>query len=126
MRTNNLNVSLRGSVTNENVKALLAESQAMILLTQCYEGFPVSIVEAFSVGTPVICTDMGNVGDIVCNEINGFRINSFKDLSDIIYGITDIDIHESTYRSYMKNYSEEENYNLLSNIYEKMGKIVKK
>ena len=41
---NKINVELRGFVSNEDVREILANSKALILPTRLYEGFPMSIV----------------------------------------------------------------------------------
>ena len=35
-----------------------------------------SIVEAFSVGTPVLCSALGNAGAVVENGITGYKFNA--------------------------------------------------
>ena len=60
LERNKVNIIFRGLVSNKEARELIAVSRALILPTQWYEGFPMTIVEAFSVGTPVICSDLGN------------------------------------------------------------------
>lgn len=64
IRENDVNIEMRGFVPNNEALKIIANSKALVLPTQWYEGFPMSIVEAFSVGTPVICSDLGNAGRI--------------------------------------------------------------
>ena len=40
-----------------------------------YDGFPLSILEAFSYNIPVICTDKTGIKDYIINEKNGYIIN---------------------------------------------------
>lgn len=110
-------VSKRGSVQNAEVKKLMAESEALILPTQWYEGFPMSIVEAFSVGTPVICSDLGNAGSIVEEDVTGwkFKADSPEDLVRAVQKTTDI--RESVKRVYKQKYTSAENYRELVGIY---------
>ena len=56
---------MKGFVSNIEARKLIAISRALILPTRWYEGFPMSIVEAFSVGTPVLCSALGNAGAVV-------------------------------------------------------------
>ena len=70
-RENDVNIEMRGFVPNNEALKLIANSKALVLPTQWYEGFPMSIVEAFSVGTPVICSDLGNAGSVVEEGITG-------------------------------------------------------
>jgi len=46
-----------------------------ITLTES-EGLPVSLMEACSVGLPIIATNVGGIGEIVENEKNGFLLSS--------------------------------------------------
>nr|WP_296959524.1 glycosyltransferase family 4 protein [uncultured Mediterraneibacter sp.] len=114
---NGLNVELRGFVPNEETRKLIAYSRGLILPTQWYEGFPMSIVEAFSVGTPVICSDLGNAGSIVSEGITGrkFEVNSSYDLIGAVNrckGLVRITLND-----YIDKYTEETNYKIIRNIY---------
>lgn len=75
-------VEMKGFIANDEVKKLIARSMALILPTQWYEGFPMSIIEAFSVGTPVIGSNIGNVGNLIKDGITGyiFQHNSSEEL----------------------------------------------
>lgn len=43
----------------------LRQARGMIFPTDLYEGFPMTIIEAFAAGTPVICSDIGNGADLI-------------------------------------------------------------
>lgn len=62
VKSNVVNIEMRGFVPNQDAIKIISNSKALILPTQWYEGFPMSIVESFSVGTPVICSELGNSG----------------------------------------------------------------
>ena len=111
------NVQMRGFTPNAEVRRLMAQSRALILPTRCYEGFPVSIVEAFSVGTPVLCSDLGNAGSIVTEGVTGrkFRPDSPEDLARAVG--TSGGMCESTYAQYLSGYTAERNYETLEAIY---------
>lgn len=114
---NKLNVKMLGFVPNTETRKLIANSKALILPTQWYEGFPMSMVEAFSVGTPVICSDLGNSGNLIENNINGykFRLNSINNLVEIVQRYDGPYI--STLEMYKNKYLEEINYRILIKIY---------
>lgn len=112
------NVELRGFVENKIVKQMIGESKALILPTQWYEGFPMTIVESYSVGTPVIASDLGNAGSLVEEGKGGlkFQADSPKSLCEALKKA------KRTFRgmdeSVINRYSEENNYEQLRNIYE--------
>lgn len=111
-------VDLMGFVENKAVKRLIANSKALILPTQWYEGFPMTIVEAYSVGTPVIGSNFGNVGNIIQQNVTGWKFNSKnpEELATLIKNITAINSNVIKLM-YEKKYSSKENYSLLNTIY---------
>lgn len=124
IETNRLtSVKMQGFVENQAVKKIIAASKALILPTQWYEGFPMSILEAFSVGTPVIGSDIGNVGNIVINGVNGYKFcyNSSRDLAEKILAFQEIE-PEKIMEYSRERYSAEANYKILKRIYDRVTK----
>lgn len=117
IQANAINAKMLGFVPNNEARKLIAKSKALILPTQWYEGFPMSIVEAYSVGTPVICSDLGNPGILVDNGITGskFKANSVDGLITAIKEKKDM--HKSILLNYDNLYTQETNYNKLVKIY---------
>lgn len=114
---NKVNIELKGFVQNQETRKIIAHSKALILPTQWYEGFPMSIVEAFSVGTPVICSDLGNAGSVIEEGKTGvkFKVNSSYSLIEAVNkckGLT-----TSTLNVYKDKFTEENNYKIIRNIY---------
>ena len=112
-----LNAEMRGFVNNERVKRLIADSQALILPTLWYEGFPMTILEAYSVGVPVICSDLGNAGAVIEEGITGwkFKAANAEDLAKKVLGWSDI--RDSVRDVYKKKYTADANYEELLSIY---------
>ncbi|MBE5871764.1 MAG: glycosyltransferase family 4 protein [Lachnospiraceae bacterium] len=117
------NVRFWGKVENDKVKELLAQSLAMIHPTQLYEGFPMTIAESLACGTPVIGSDLGNVGNLVKDGVTGlrFRHDSSKDLYDKIHALTDMT--ESSVQVYREHYTQRANYERLMKIYREICKV---
>lgn len=111
------NIRMLGFVPNETAVEMIAESKATILPTQCYEGFPMVLVESFSCGTPVIGSKIGNVGSIIQEGINGVRIvqTDVQSIIDAVNGLQDL--CTSTYEIGKELYSPETNYKKLITIY---------
>lgn len=117
VRQNQVNIELRGFVPNIETRKLIANSKALVLPTQLYEGFPMSIVEAFSVGTPVICSDLGNAGSIVVEGVTGCKFCS-DSAEAIINAVRRCDgMCESTMREFDNKYSDVRNYEMIKHIY---------
>ncbi len=111
-------VQLLGQVPNDEVKRLIGESMAMIHPTQLYEGFPMTIAESYSMGTPIIASDIGNVGSLVIEGVTGvkFKSNSVVDMAKAVERFMDNPVELPP--EYLTMYSEDNNYNMLKNIYE--------
>ena len=127
VKSNKLNVEFKGFVPNAEVLKIVANSKALVLPTQWYEGFPMSIVEAFSVGTPVICSDLGNAGSIVDDGINGikFQYNSSKDIVAAINRFQKMDekkIEENARLKSNEKFDSDINYKIIENIYNSVKK----
>lgn len=115
--TKNLNVKMKGFVSNEETMRLIGTSKALILPTLWYEGFPVSILEAYSVGTPVICSNLGNAGAIVEENVTGWKFSpgNAKELALKVINWSNICITVKTV--YDEKYTKRENYLQLNNVY---------
>lgn len=122
-------VTFLGKIEHDQVIRHMSESLASILPTRWYEGFPMTIAESLSLGTPIIGSDMGNVGNLIVEGVNGYKIKVDGDMVDnIIDAIsrcvkTQIhvnDIYQSSYDIYVNNYTEEKNYQELMEIYSKI------
>jgi len=58
-------VTMLGQLSHDEVLEKMKNALAVCLPTQWYEGFPVVIAESFACGTPVIGSNIGNVGALV-------------------------------------------------------------
>lgn len=120
IKENVVNIEMCGFVPNDETLKIIANSKALVLPTQCYEGFPMSIVEAFSVGTPVICSDLGNAGSVVEEGITGykFRYDSIESIMSAIDKMREKPLNkEKIKKIYEIKYSENANYKILNDIY---------
>ena len=79
------NVVLKGAVSGGELKALMGRAKGVIVPSLWYEGFPMVIAEAYSVKTPVIGSDAGNVGRLV-GEYGGrtFETGNVKALAEAV------------------------------------------
>ena len=121
------NIELAGRVSHEEVLERMTQAWALVLPTQVYEGFPMTVVEAFSRGTPVIGTDIGNTGSLVKDGGNGllFAPGSSQSLSEALMDCLQVDaarMGQRAYNEYVNHYSEDENYRNLTEIYSRVLK----
>ena len=53
----------------------------MHFLSSTHEGMPISVIEAMSIGLPIICTPAGGLVDMVIPPKNGFIASNFTTAS---------------------------------------------
>lgn len=119
------NVDLVGRLTREETVKLISQSRFLILPSVVYENFPMTIVEAFACGVPVITSNLGAMGEIVEDGQTGllFTPNDPKSLAQKIEWAWDnLDDMEqmgtSAYQEYMEKYTGQRNHELLMDIYD--------
>lgn len=82
----NANITYLGMLTEEKVNTELSMTQALIVSSICYEGMPMTILEAFSNKTPVIAANLGAMSTMVEHNKNGlhFEDSNAADLKEKI------------------------------------------
>lgn len=118
------NIKLLGFIKREEAFEIIKKAKAVIMASQCYEGFPMTIVESFSLGVPVIAGNVGNLGSIITHNENGvlFKYDDKGDLKEKVKMlINDKDINEKisegAFKTFIENYDDKINYRYLDNIY---------
>ena len=116
------NIEILGQLGHEQVLKLMAKSKALVFPTQWYEGQPMTILESYAVGTPVIGTRIGNVADMVEDGVTGWLVQS--DLADIrnVIGKLDGQMSEKCYQRYQDRYSSHSAYKNFVEIWERIQK----
>jgi len=79
------NVRFLGSLAGDQVRNAMAEAQALIMPSVWYEGFPMTLVEAFSASTPVIASRLGSLAELVKEGVTGltFEPGNAENLSKV-------------------------------------------
>ena len=67
------NVTLLGFQEREQVLEWMKRAAVLIVPSEWYEGFPMTVVEAMGCGTPVVASDLGSLHEVVVEEVNGMR-----------------------------------------------------
>ncbi len=64
------------------IKTILGKARFMVIPSEWYENNPLSVIEAFALGTPVLGADIGGIPELI-NENNGmlFKSGDEKDLN---------------------------------------------
>jgi glycosyltransferase involved in cell wall biosynthesis len=117
-------VTFLGQLSGECVREEMAQARLLILPSQCYEGFPMVIAEAFAFGTPVAVSDIGALPTIVQEGVNGlvFKVSDPQALLDVVRAAwgnpAELErLGRGARDSFEQHYSEEGNYQMLLEIY---------
>lgn len=112
-------VTMCGFVPNDKLRAILPHATALVLPTQWYEGFPVTIAEAYAAGIPVLGSAIGNVGALV-RTYGGITFDQSSPEA-LAAAVQECLAHPPALRrdAMAPLLSAEANYRLLAEIYEK-------
>lgn len=102
----------------------LRKAKALIFTSEWYEGFPMTLIESFSCGTPVICSDIGNGADII-KKTNAGIIYKTSNIISLQNAVGQIEckfdeISHNAKTAYKDCFTPQSNYKVLKRIYEKV------
>jgi glycosyltransferase involved in cell wall biosynthesis len=119
------NIIFHGHVDHDQSVAAMKKARFVILPSDCYENFPLTIAEAFSCGRPVICSRLGAMQEIVEDGRTGlhFTPGDPQDLAEKVeWAWMRPELTESMGKQaraeYESKYTAERNYQMLMAIYE--------
>lgn len=113
-----------GVLPNPQTIGVIQGARFLVFPSEWYENFPVTIAEAFACETPVICSALGSMKEIVTAGITGlhFRAGDPVSLAENAAQAWDNpvrmrDLGNAARREYLAHYTAEQNYLQLMGIY---------
>jgi len=120
------NVDFLGSVPRQDALTLMKGARLLVFPSECYEGFSMTLAEAFACGVPVVASRLGATAEIVEEGQTGllFHPGDAVDLAATVQWAVDHPtalqrIGANARHVYEAKYTPERNYSLLSDIYQK-------
>ena len=117
------NVTWLGRMSRDQVLTQMQHARALILPSIWYENFPVSIVEAYATGLPVVVSNAGALPELVDEGNTGFVFRS-GDADALAAKVSELEalpnpliMRQQSRARYEFAYSEDKNYLLLAEIY---------
>jgi glycosyltransferase involved in cell wall biosynthesis len=100
----------------------LKKSRALIVPSLTYEGQPMTILEAFSTGTPVLAANTKNLDTLIDDGKNGFLFDATStvamlEIVDVFDNIDTTSMYAYARKTYEEKFSPESNYHQLMGIY---------
>ncbi len=79
-------VTFAGYVSGERLHQLIGEAKALVLPSEWYENAPISILEAYALGVPVIGADIGGIPEMIIESETGMvsRTGDIDDLARVL------------------------------------------
>lgn len=124
----NPNIEYLGELDKPAVIDAMSKCTALIFPSTWFEGMPMTILEAFSLGTPVIASNIGAMQTIIENGFNGlhFNVGDSNALSQAVRYWAKMDerdkekFGENAYQTFCQKYSRSRNEAQLVTIYESL------
>lgn len=117
-------VDVLGKQPSGEVSRLMSEAQILVMPSECYEGLPMVIIEAFSQGIPVLASRLGAMKELIVEGKTGmlFEAGNGNDLAEKASWMLE---HKeeckrmggNARQTYLEQYTPEKNYAHLMNIY---------
>lgn len=114
-----------GEVSGDAAQKYISKSRLLIVPSECYEGFPMVLGEAFASGTPVAAADLGPLAEIV-GDGHGALFSPWD--SDSLYEVVSalwedqgtLELKAKLCRAtFEEKYTQQVNYRQLTAVYEK-------
>jgi glycosyltransferase involved in cell wall biosynthesis len=118
-------INFRGRLSHTEVIETVKDARFIIVPSTLYEGFPMCIVESFACGTPVLCSRLGGLTEIVEDHFTGLHFNpgEAEDLASKVewawnHPLELARMGRAARGKYETDYTADKNYSLLMGIYE--------
>jgi len=118
-------VTFLGRLMRPETLAMVRNSWLLLLPSECYENFPLTIAEAFACGVPVICSRLGAMAEVVDDGRTGLHATA-GDPDDLAEKLEWAWAHpaqmeamgKEARREYEAKYTAARNYEILKDLYE--------
>jgi glycosyltransferase involved in cell wall biosynthesis len=125
-------VQFKGQLPRQETMTAINHARFLVFASEWYENFPVTIAESFACSTPVICSRLGAMEEIVTDGRTGLHFNS-GDADDLAARVEWAWQHPEQMRvmglqarsEYELKYTAEKNYPQLMEIYDRARRKAK-
>ena len=120
------NITAFGFIERSHLWQLLKAASILVLPSTWYEGLPAAAVEAMACGTPSVASDLGSLSEVIKEDANGLRFEAGNpdQLAARVADLLSRPDHLSLLRTrtrlhYEENYTAQQNYAQLLEIYQR-------
>jgi glycosyltransferase involved in cell wall biosynthesis len=119
-------VKFCGQMSRQDTVEAMRRARFLVFSSEWYENFPLTILESFASGLPVICSRLGAMREIVEDRRTGLHFTSgdAHDLAEKVNWAWNnrefvAGLGKAARQEYLDKYTAEKNYPLLLNIYQR-------
>ena len=120
----NPNISLKGALTNSEALTYIEKSDFLVFPSICFEGFPMTILEAMSLGKPIIASNLGARNEAIIDYETGI-LYDHNNTNDFITKVNELykdlnlkkTLGYNAKKHFDKHFKKEINYQKLMSIY---------
>jgi glycosyltransferase involved in cell wall biosynthesis len=130
---NYCDIEILGNCDRILLLKLMKGAKFLIFPSEWYEGFPMTLVEAFACGKAVVASKLGSMSEIVEDRVTGlhFKAGNSVDLSEKVQWLVDNPnvcrrLGENSRKIFLQKYTADKNYEILMKIYKNAIHEVKK
>lgn len=125
----NADVVFAGYVSGKSLHQLIGEALALVLPSECYENAPVSVLEAYALGTPAIGASTGGIPELIRVGETGF-LSEMKNVEDLAEQLSRMAALSAGQRDQMgsigrewvlENFSDQAYRNRMLSLYQDLG-----
>jgi len=114
-----------GQMKRQQVTELMQRAWILIFPSIWYEGFPMSFVEAFAVGLPVVASNLGSMSSLIRHQQTGLHFRA-GDADDLVTQVRWARSHpealqemrQAARQEFEAKYTADRNHDMLLNIYQ--------
>ena len=121
---NKLQVEFLGMQPRDEVLRMVSSAAVQIIPSECYEGFPMALLEAYASGTPVVASRLGSLDELVIEDETGlkFEAGNAESLAQVVQKLMADPaqlsrLGQRAYEVFLQRYTASRNYEQLMAIY---------
>lgn len=120
-----VDITLLGKLDHDNVIQQMKGARFLVMSSNCYENFPLTIAEAYACGLPVVASRLGAMAELVHDGETGLLFNP-GDPADLACKVRELwnspeklaEMSRNARAEYETKYTAEKNYEQLMKIYQ--------
>jgi glycosyltransferase involved in cell wall biosynthesis len=123
-RLASVSVRFTGQIPQNDAIELCRQAALFVFPSECYEGFPLSLLEAMALGRAIVASDLGSRREMIEHGVSGllFEAGNATDLREKVMTLIEnpglrTSLGNAARRVYQDRYTAESNYEMLIDIY---------